>query len=108
MCSVVCDHLTDHPGMQKLFPESKEAELMHYKIFKDKRATPLLDPKTNSSRPDTKSKIENLYLAGDWTNTGLPATIESAALSGKKAVESVINDFDKAPRNQEISDLDKP
>ena len=41
--------------------------------------------------------IENLYLAGDWTNTGLPATIEGAALSGKKAVEMIINDLGKEP-----------
>jgi uncharacterized protein with NAD-binding domain and iron-sulfur cluster len=39
-------------------------------------------------RPDTKTKLDNLFLAGDWTNTGYPATIEGAVMSGKKAAEA--------------------
>lgn len=79
--------------LSELFPESKNVELKHYKVIKDKRATPLLDTATNSIRPDTRSNVKNLYLAGDWTKTGLPATLEGAALSGKRAAAAIFHDL---------------
>lgn len=78
--------------INSLFKSSEKAHIVYQKTFIDKRATILLDETTNKKRLNTKTKIENLYLAGDWTNTGLPATIESAALSGKLAAET-INSF---------------
>ena len=38
-----------------------------------------------------KTKYSNFFLAGDWTDTGLPSTIESAVKSGKMAVDMIIN-----------------
>lgn len=64
--------------------------LAEFKIIKEKRATILQTPETSQWRPDTKTKFSNVYLAGDWVDTGLPATIEGAVLSGKMAVESVV------------------
>ena len=55
-----------------------------YKIIKEKRATFIPDSASESKRPEQKTSIENFYIAGDWTNTGLPATIESAVKSAKK------------------------
>jgi uncharacterized protein with NAD-binding domain and iron-sulfur cluster len=51
------------------------------------RATFSQTPEENKRRPDSRTKWENLFLAGDWTNTGLPATIESAIVSGQKVAE---------------------
>jgi uncharacterized protein with NAD-binding domain and iron-sulfur cluster len=51
------------------------------------RATFAQTPDENNRRPDSRTKWENLFLAGDWTNTGLPATIESAIVSGQKVAE---------------------
>jgi uncharacterized protein with NAD-binding domain and iron-sulfur cluster len=48
-------------------------------------ATVLIDPDTENARPDSTTPVRGLFLAGDWTNTGLPATLEGAALSGKLA-----------------------
>jgi len=61
-----------------------------YKIIKEKRATILQTPKILDLRPNSKTMFENLFLAGDWINTNLPATIESAVLSGRQAIETLI------------------
>ncbi len=57
------------------------------RIIKEQRATMAQTPEQNERRPDSPTKWQNLFLAGDWTNTGLPATIESAVVSGQKAAE---------------------
>lgn len=62
-----------------------------YKIIKEKRATFIPNKEFLNSRPSTETKIENLFLAGDWVKTGLPSTIESAVKSGYIAAEKVIN-----------------
>lgn len=54
-----------------------------YKIIKEKRATFIPDIKSLKNRPNQKTELQNFYIAGDWTNTGLPATIESAIKSAK-------------------------
>jgi hydroxysqualene dehydroxylase len=68
------------------------ADIQQYKIIKEKRATfvPAID--TIGKRPNSKTSIKNLFLAGDWTNTGLPSTIESAVKSGRIAADHVSND----------------
>ncbi len=64
--------------------------IMDYKIITEKRATVSQDNLFVEGRPDNHSGISGLYLAGDWTDTGLPATIEGAVLSGKLAVEAAV------------------
>lgn len=54
-----------------------------YKVIKEKRATFIPDNDSIKNRPDQKTDIQNFFIAGDWTNTGLPATIESAIKSSK-------------------------
>ena len=54
-----------------------------YKIIKEKRATFIPDNDSINERPNQKTDIQNFFIAGDWTNTGLPATIESAIKSSK-------------------------
>jgi hydroxysqualene dehydroxylase len=62
-----------------------------YKVLKEKRATFIPDINSEKFRYDAETKIENLFLAGDWTNTGLPSTIESAVRSGRKTAGLIIN-----------------
>ena len=59
------------------------------RIVKEKRATFAQTPNQVKRRPQTRSKFANLYLAGDWIDTGLPATIESAVRSGHMAALAV-------------------
>ena len=61
------------------------AELPPWQIVKEKRATFAASPDQDVLRPDTKTKWRNLFLAGDWIQTGLPATIEGAIRSGERA-----------------------
>lgn len=58
-----------------------------HRIVKEKRATFAQTPEQILKRPNTASTYENLFLAGDWTNNGLPATIEGSIRSGFKAAE---------------------
>lgn len=56
-----------------------------WQIVKERRATFAATPEQNALRPKTATRWGNLLLAGDWTDTGLPATIEGAIRSGHKA-----------------------
>ncbi len=71
------------------FPRVRNAELVHSLVVKEKRATFSPRPDVERHRPSSKTQFENLFLAGDWTDTGYPATIEGAVLSGRKAAEEV-------------------
>jgi len=71
--------------LKKLFPTIKGANLVHSIVVKMKYATVLQTPESIKLLPKTTTSIKNMYLAGDYINTGLPATIEGAASSGKIA-----------------------
>jgi len=58
-----------------------------WQIVKEKRATFAATPEQDRLRPATRSRWRNLFLAGDWTATGLPATIEGAIRSGFRAAD---------------------
>jgi squalene-associated FAD-dependent desaturase len=58
-----------------------------WQIVKEKRATFAATPEQDAKRPQTATRWRNLLLAGDWVDTGLPATIESAVRSGHKAAQ---------------------
>lgn len=60
------------------------------RVIKEQRATFIASADQLARRPDTKTEIRNLVLAGDWINTGLPATIEGAIRSGQKAARAVL------------------
>jgi len=62
-----------------------DGPLPPFRVVKEKRATFAQDPATVARRPGPATSLSNLFLAGDWTNTGLPATIEGAIRSGAKA-----------------------
>jgi squalene-associated FAD-dependent desaturase len=71
------------------FPKSQNAKLLHWLIQRERHAT--LSPKIgyDQYRLPQKTPIGNFFLCGDWTQTGFPATIESAVLSGVKASEMI-------------------
>jgi squalene-associated FAD-dependent desaturase len=64
-----------------------EPELPRWRIVKEKRATFAATPSQQARRPGAKTQWRNLLLAGDWTATGLPATIEGSIRSGYRAAD---------------------
>jgi hydroxysqualene dehydroxylase len=65
------------------------AALPPWQIVRERRATFAATPAQDAKRPGAETAFRNLALAGDWTNTGLPATIESAIRSGNRAADLV-------------------
>ena len=89
------DRLMDEPReslAERIWAEVAEATGLGaapppWQIVKEKRATFAATPRQEARRPGAVTGWRNLYLAGDWTATGLPATIEGAIRSGDKAAE---------------------
>lgn len=69
----------------------KPDQLPTHRIIKEKRATIAQTPEMVSLRPKSATNIRNLLLAGDWTDTGLPATIEGAIQSGHEGASLALN-----------------
>ena len=65
-------------------------ELPAWQIVRERRATFEATPEQNALRPGTVTGFKNLFLAGDWTDTGLPATIEGSVRSGDRAADLVL------------------
>ena len=62
-----------------------------WQIVRERRATFAALPQEDAKRPGARTRWHNLFLAGDWTATGLPATIEGAVRSGNRVAELIIN-----------------
>ena len=73
----------------RFFPEVRKAKLIHSRLIKERLATYSCTPEAERWRPDQKTSYENFFLAGDWTRTGLPATIEGAVTSGHRCAELI-------------------
>ncbi len=71
------------------FPAVREARLIKAAVVKEMRATYSIVPGLDRLRPAAETEWPGLYLAGDWTATGWPATMESAARSGYLAAEAI-------------------
>jgi zeta-carotene desaturase len=75
--------------LRLFFPRVHDAVLLKAHVVKEQRATFSAAPETESLRPGVESSIPNLNLAGDWTRSGWPATMEGAVRSGYLAAEAV-------------------
>lgn len=81
--------------MRKVLPKVGSLEPVHHRVVKEKRATFRLAPGIDDIRPAATGDIKNLILAGDWTDSGWPATMEGAVRSGYKAAGAVLKQGDK-------------
>ncbi|HZM69562.1 MAG TPA: hydroxysqualene dehydroxylase HpnE [Candidatus Cryosericum sp.] len=68
--------------LRACFPAVRRTPPRHALVIKERRATVSLRPGSAALRPGFRTPLQGLYLAGDWTATGFPATIEGAVLSG--------------------------
>jgi len=71
-------------------PAAREAQLLKATVIKEAAATFSPEPGVDRFRPNQESSVRKLFLAGDWTATGWPATMEGAVRSGYLAAEAVL------------------
>ncbi len=78
-----------HEDLQKVFPAARGARLLKYKVVTDPQAVFSITPQAHLFRPEP-GVGPRIAVAGDWTQTGWPATMEGAILSGFKAAEHIL------------------
>jgi uncharacterized protein with NAD-binding domain and iron-sulfur cluster len=78
-----------------IWPATSDATLERWRVVTEHGATFAVRPGVEAIRPPQRTAIEGLFLAGDWTDTGWPATMEGAVRSGYKAAEGVLADLDR-------------
>lgn len=76
--------------LQEFFPAVRTATLTGSRVIREARATYSACPGLERMRPGPRTRFPNVFLAGDWTNSGWPATMEGAVRSGYRAAEAVI------------------
>jgi squalene-associated FAD-dependent desaturase len=82
--------------LRTLFPRARQATVRRSLVVKQRRATFAAAPGSAKYRLPCRTPIENLFLAGDWTATGWPATMESAVRSGLACAREILR---LAPRS---------
>ncbi|MEO8269615.1 MAG: FAD-dependent oxidoreductase, partial [Aureliella sp.] len=75
--------------LSEVFPAVRDAKLLRYQIVTDPQAVFSISPESHEWRPEPRV-TPRIMLAGDWTATGWPATMEGAVLSGFRAAEEIL------------------
>ena len=78
--------------LEQFFPRVREAGLVKSGLLKEARATFSVTPGLDAYRPAQRTGLPGLYLAGDWTATDWPSTMEGAARSGRLAAGEVVGE----------------
>ena len=102
-CQVVISASRDLAGRRKqdvvgevkeelaaIWPAAREAALLRWRMVTNPAAVFSVGPGTDQLRPPQRTPVKNLVLAGDWTSTGWPATMEGAVRSGYLAAEEIL------------------
>ena len=84
------------PAMAELFPEAASASLEQFMVTRDRAATFRPSPGTGALRPPARTGLPGLYVAGAWTSTGWPDTMEGAVRSGRAAAHRLLGDLTPA------------
>ena len=79
-----------------VLPATRDAKVLKATVIKEVNATFSPEPEVDRWRPEQETSIPNLFLAGDWTQTGWPSTMEGAVRSGYLAAEAVLSRYGQA------------
>ena len=79
-------------AMTDAFPKAKSARVTRSLVVKQEKATFRCLPGSERFRPPARTPVQNLFLAGDWTDTGWPSTMEGAVRSGVTAAQAVLKE----------------
>jgi len=93
--SVVAEVVAD---LKATFPRAAEASLLKAKVVNDPHAVFSVRPGIDDLRPAQQTAIPNLFLAGDWTQTTWPATMEGAVRSGYLAAQGLLTTLGRPSR----------
>jgi zeta-carotene desaturase len=92
--------------VREVFPAARDARLLEARVVTDPTAVLSVRPGVEAARPPARTAIPNLFLAGDWTATGWPSTMEGAVRSGRIAAEAAAASLGR-PVQALIADLPK-
>ena len=81
-----------------IWPEARDARLLRWWVVTEHGATFAVRPGVDALRPPQRTSVDGLFLAGDWTDTGWPATMEGAVRSGYLAAQGILRDLDRPTR----------
>jgi uncharacterized protein with NAD-binding domain and iron-sulfur cluster len=90
-------------ALERLLPTAHEARLMDSLVTKERRATFRAVPGTAPLRPDARTSVPCLTVAGAWTDTGWPATMEGAVRSGREAARGALGALRRIPVTKEVA-----
>jgi squalene-associated FAD-dependent desaturase len=99
------DELHDRyvPALWELLPRSRDARVERFEVVREHHATFRSAPGVGRLRPGARTRIEGLSLAGAWTATGWPATMEGAVRSGLAAAREALRVGDRARLPEEVA-----
>ncbi|MFJ8463656.1 hydroxysqualene dehydroxylase HpnE [Streptomyces swartbergensis] len=94
------------PELERLLPLTRGAEVKDFFVTRERTATFAPTPGVGRLRPGARTKAPGLYLAGAWTATGWPATMESAVRSGVSAADAVLGALGR-PRPRHLFEFEE-
>jgi hydroxysqualene dehydroxylase len=93
------------PALAELLPAARGAEVQRFLATREHAATFRASPGSAALRPGPRTDVPGLVLAGSWTDTGWPATLEGAVISGHAAAAHALAALDLAPPAQREAQL---
>ncbi|MBT2671178.1 FAD-dependent oxidoreductase [Streptomyces sp. ISL-14] len=94
------------PELERLLPRARGAQVKDFFVTRERTATFAPTPGVGRLRPGARTKVPGLYLAGAWTATGWPATMESAVRSGVSAAGAALSALGR-PRPSHLFDVEE-
>jgi len=94
------------PALEQLFPAAAGAGITDFFVTRERRATFRQAPGSGALRPGTATSVPGLVLAGAWTDTGWPDTMEGAVRSGHYAAQELISELTSLPSVERVASLD--
>ena len=94
------------PALEQLFPAAASAGIRDFFITRERRATFRQAPGSGALRPGAATSVPGLALAGAWTSTGWPDTMEGAVRSGQQAAHELVRELAGLPTASRAAELD--
>jgi squalene-associated FAD-dependent desaturase len=91
------------PALEEIFPAARDARITDFFVTRERRATFRQEPGCGEKRPGATTRLAGLVLAGAWTNTGWPDTMEGAVRSGLSAARELRGDINQSRREAPVA-----